>query len=64
MPKTRPDLKLVGADGNALMLLGLAKRAATKSGWTPEEWTEVLTEARAGDYDHLLQTLMTHFEVH
>lgn len=59
----KPKLKLVGMDGNAFMLLGLAKRAADKAGWTAEQWGVVRNEAMDGDYNHLLQTLMKHFEV-
>jgi hypothetical protein len=37
--------------------------AARKAGWTKERIDAVMQEMRAGDYDHLLQTAMTHFEV-
>jgi len=60
---TKPILKLSGANGNAFMLLGLAQRVAKKAGWTQEKIDTVMKEAKSGDYDHLLQTLMTHFEV-
>jgi hypothetical protein len=61
--KPKPQVKLIGADGNAYNLLGLARRAATKAGWSTEQWNAVCEEAKSGDYDHLLRTLMKHFEV-
>lgn len=59
----KPRLKLTGQDGNAFMLLGVASKAARKAGWTAERTSAVLAEARGGDYDHLLATLMEHFDV-
>ena len=61
--ETKPVLKLVGQDGNAFMILGLAQRAAKKAGWSKEEISEFMTEAQSGDYDHLLQTCTEYFEV-
>jgi hypothetical protein len=49
-------------NGNAFLILSKAQRAARKSGWTPEQIDAFLTEAKSGDYDHLLQTTMKHFE--
>lgn len=60
---SKPQLKLVGQDGNAFMILGLARRAAVKAGWPQEKIDKVMNEAKAGDYDHLLQTIMRHFDV-
>lgn len=59
----KPPLKLVGTDGNAFAVLGEARRAARKAGWSDERWASVRDEAMAGDYDHLLRTLMEHFDV-
>lgn len=56
----KPELKLSGVDGNAFMLLGVAQRVAKKN---KMDWDKIRTEATSGDYDHLLQTLMSHFEV-
>lgn len=61
--ETKPILKLVGQDGNAFMILGLAQRAAKKAGWSKEEISEFMTKAQSGDYDHLLQTCIEYFEV-
>jgi hypothetical protein len=62
--ENKPYLKLVGTDGNAFALLGQEQRAARKANWTTEKWNEVRDEAMGGDYDHLLQTLMEHFDIH
>jgi hypothetical protein len=59
----RPKLELVGQDGNAFNVLGLAKRAAQKAGWQKEQFDVFLQKAISGDYDHLLQTVMEHFDV-
>lgn len=60
----KPQLKLVGHDGNAFAVLGSARQVAQKAGWTGEEIKKFMDEATAGDYDHLLQTCMTYFDVH
>ena len=53
------NLQLVGLDGNAYALMGAFQRQARREKWTPEEIKTVLDECQSGDYDHLLQTLMT-----
>jgi hypothetical protein len=59
----KPPLKLIGRDGNAFAILGQASHAAKKACWSKERWAKVRAEATSGDYNHLLQTLMQHFEV-
>ncbi len=59
----KPELKLVGTDGNAFAILGKARRAALSAGWTDEEWEKVRNDAISGDYDHLLSVFMKHFDV-
>jgi hypothetical protein len=59
----KPELKLVGMDGNAFFILGMAQRAARKAGWPREQIEQVMTEARSGDYNHLLATMCDHFDV-
>jgi len=63
MSKPKPRVRLVGEDGNAFAILGACHRAAKKSGWTEDEWKAVHDEMTAGDYNHLLQTAMKHFDV-
>lgn len=59
----RPEVKLIGADGNAFMVLGLCQRAARKAGWNQEQWEFVRTKMMSGDYDNLLGTAMEYFDV-
>jgi hypothetical protein len=59
----KPTVKLVGADGNAVNIMGLCFRAAKKAGWTPERIAEVRTEMTSGDYNNLLATAMKYFDV-
>ena len=63
MKNERPQLNLVGQDGNAFNVLGLARRAARKAGWAKEQIDAFLKEATSGDYDNLLATCMKHFDV-
>jgi len=56
----KPILKLVGQDGNAYMILGLARKVAKANDM---DWEAIKTEATSGDYDNLLVTMMKYFEV-
>lgn len=62
-PDDKPDLELVGEDGNAWAIMGNARLAASQAKWSKEKIDFVLKEAMDGDYDHLLQTMMKYFEV-
>jgi hypothetical protein len=59
----KPNLKLVGEDGNAFSILGRARKALRKAGATKEQIDQVSEEATSGDYNHLLRTMMDYFEV-
>ena len=52
------DLDLLGLDGNAFMLIGAWRNQARRERWTSEEIEQVTEEAKSGDYDHLVLTLM------
>ena len=56
-------VRLVGKDGNAFTILGLCQRAAIKAGLSRAEIHQFFEEAKAGDYDHLLQTCMKWFVI-
>jgi len=56
------DLELDGVNGNAFMIMAVWRRQAVKEGWTSDEVKAVLDEAKSGDYNHLLQTIMNHCE--
>lgn len=55
-----PDVRvrLVGEDGNAFAILGRTKRALQQAGANADEVAAFLREATAGDYDHLLATVL------
>ena len=55
-------LNLVGIDGNAFSVMGAFSKAAKKQGFSKEEIDAVLKEAMAGDYNHLLNTIVSHTE--
>lgn len=56
------SLELEGLDGNAFALIGAFQKQARREGWSAEEIKSVRDECMAGDYDHLLQTLIAHCE--
>ena len=60
---SKPELELIGADGNAFAIIGKAISVARKAGWSQEEIEKFRLEAMKGDYDHLLQTCMEFFDV-
>jgi len=55
--KKKKYYSLVGQDGNAFSLMGYTKIAMRESGFSEEEVTAVLNEAKSSDYNHLLVTL-------
>ena len=57
---TKPELKLLGTDGNSFAILNKAMKVAEENNMN---WDEIEQEATNGDYDHLLQTMMKYFEV-
>jgi len=60
--ESKPQLKLIGEDGNAFFILGRAQGVAKRAGWSKEKIAEVFEEAKSGDYDHLLQTMLKYFD--
>lgn len=56
----KPELQIIGTDGNAFALLGKARRIALKN---KMDWDAIQTEATSGDYNHLLATLAKYFSV-
>ena len=61
--RVMPRVKLINRDGNAFAILAACKKAAMKAGWSEEQWAAFHTEATSGDYNHLLATVMKHFDV-
>jgi len=62
-PETKPEVKLIGEDGNAFAIIGRVQRALKQAGADKEYIDQYLNEATSGDYDHLLQTTMKYVEV-
>ena len=54
------NLNLIGVNGNVFMIMGVFRKQAKRDGWTQEEIDLVLTEAKSGDYNHLLATIENH----
>jgi hypothetical protein len=61
--RLRPHVKLLGTNGNAFAVLGLALRALRDAGWSKTERDAFAAEATIGDYDQLLGTIMKHLDV-
>ena len=60
---TKPRVALIGHDGNAFSILGRCARAARRAGWTVDQIEEFQTEATSGDYNDLLATVASYFEI-
>jgi hypothetical protein len=58
----KPEVTLIGEDGNAFRILGLCQKAA-RNKYTENEWKEIRGEMMSSDYDHLLVTAMYFFDV-
>lgn len=52
------NVPLVGEDGNAFAILGRVSRAMRLAGVPANERDAFVNEAKAGDYDQLLATVM------
>ena len=57
------EVDLTGQDGNAFAVMGAVTRAMRRAGLPDETRAEFITEATAGDYNHLLATCMRWVEV-
>ena len=56
----KPVLPIIGKDGNAFAILGLARQVARENHM---DWAEIQKEAMSGDYNHLLATMCKYFDV-
>jgi hypothetical protein len=61
-PTTKPKVRLVGEDGNAFAIMGRVRRALREAGADKEYVDKYLSEATAGDYNHLLQVTMEYVD--
>lgn len=54
--KTGPIIiDLTGPDGNAFVLMGMAKRFGRQLGWDSGKCQDLINDMMSGDYEHLLQ---------
>jgi hypothetical protein len=63
IPTDRAVVTLVGEDGNAFNIMGLAVAAMRRHGYADELIEQYKAEAMAGDYDNLLRVTMAYVEV-
>ena len=54
-------IDLTGADGNAFVLMGYARRFGQQIGYTHDKIGDVLKEMQSGDYENLLNVFDSHF---
>lgn len=52
-------VELIGQDGNAFFIIGRVRQALRRAGVSMEEVDTFAEEAMSGDYDHVLQTVLT-----
>lgn len=62
-PKTDVKVKLIGENGNAFYILGTVIKALKRAGYDQDFIQTFQDEATAGDYNHLLQTVMEYVDI-
>ena len=62
-PDEKPDVELVGHDGNAFAIMGKVSKALYNEGADKEYIDKYKEEAMSGDYDELLITTMKYVNV-
>ena len=60
---SKPELKLIGEDGNVFAIMGKAIRVAKKESWPQEKIDKFLDEMKSGDYDNALRVVQDYFDV-
>ena len=63
MNDLKPEVNLIDQDGNAFSILAKCQSAARRAAWDERYLEEFLDEATAGDYNHLLRTVMDYFTI-
>ena len=61
--RKKPELNLVGEDGNAFFILGKAQKKAKECKWSKDQIECFMAEAMSGDYNNLLAVCMKYFNV-
>jgi hypothetical protein len=62
-PKNKPEIELVGQDGNAFAIMGAVSNALRKAGADSEYIKQYTDAATSGDYDNLLQVTMEYADI-
>jgi len=62
-PDHKPEVELVGQDGNAFAIMGRVSKALRKAGADEEYVKEYQYESMSGDYNNLLRVAMKYVEV-
>ena len=62
MKKQKPQVKLIGRDGNAFFIIGTVRKALLKEGMG-QEAKEFMEKATSGDYNNLLRVVMDYVDV-
>jgi len=60
----KPQVQIIGEDGNAFTILGKVRRSMVDHGCDKEYIEKYMEEAMSGDYDHLLRVTMEYCEVY
>ena len=63
MDEEKPELKLIGEDGNAFFIICRAESAAKEFGWSQEKIDKFIEEAESGDYNNVLTTCRKYFNI-
>jgi len=63
-PDEKPEVQLVGNDGNAFAIMGAVKKALKDAGADKEYIDEYLKESMEGDYFTLLDVACKYVEVY
>jgi len=60
----KPEVKLIGEDGNAFSIMARCQRAWKDAGNNMDKWEKIQKEMMSGDYDHLLHVATQYFDVY
>ena len=60
----RPEINLLGPEGNAFVLMGYADQWSRQMGFKSEKKDAIIKDMMSGDYEHLLSVLEEHFGEH
>ena len=63
-PDEKPEVQLVGNNGNAYAIMGVVKTALQRAGADKEYIDLYLKESMAGDYDNLLVVAIKYADVY